>query len=79
MTSQASDPAGNSGVFSSPLLRWARLNYQDGRKLWHAIRGGEIRSICGQIYFNHPRAEFSGTKPVPGKLCKLCVAKLGAA
>lgn len=68
-------PPLSQGQVPPASLRWARLNYSDGSKLWHALRGG-VWSICGQVAFDHPRAEYSQTKPVPGKLCKLCVAKL---
>lgn len=57
-----------------PSLRWARLNYPDSKKLWHATDGHW--SICGHEEFDHPRAEYVESKPERGKLCQLCVAKL---
>lgn len=54
--------------------RWARLNYPDSKKLWHAAVGHQ--AICGHVEFDHPRAEYSESKPERGKLCRRCVAKL---
>jgi hypothetical protein len=57
-------------------IRWARLNYSGGRKLWHTVRKGHVLALCGLVHFDHPRAQFSELKPESGKLCQLCVAKL---
>jgi hypothetical protein len=56
--------------------RWARLNYPQGKKRWHATNGH--RAICGSVEFDHPRAEFSAVKPERGRLCKRCVAILAS-
>ncbi len=59
----------------SDPVRWARLNYPDGKKLWHAA--ADQRALCGRVDFNHPRAEYSESKPERGRLCRFCVARLG--
>jgi hypothetical protein len=56
-----------------PVPRWARLNYPEGKKLWHAAVGRQ--AICGHVDFDHPRAEYSESAP-ERKLCRRCVAKL---
>jgi hypothetical protein len=70
------------GPVCVPAVRWARLNYPEGKKLWHATAGH--RAICGHTRFDHPRAEFRSSQPdasspyeAPVKLCKRCLAKLG--
>lgn len=55
-------------------IRWARLNYADGKKVWHATYG-EL-ALCGAVSLNHPRAEFRDSKPEQ-RLCRRCMAKLG--
>lgn len=58
------------------LLRWARLNYGGKNQRWHVIVGEDPWSICGRQDFNYPRKEFCAW-PKTGKLCRLCVEKLG--
>jgi hypothetical protein len=63
-----------SGPVCVPAVRWARLNYPEGKKLWHAAVGHQ--AICGHVDFDHPRAEYSESKPERGRICRRCVAKL---
>lgn len=75
-------PEGSSNVAATvtprqsaahPSPRWARLNYSESTKIWHATAG--FLAICGHVRFDHPRAEYSDSQP-ERKLCRLCVAKL---
>lgn len=66
------NPAGDSGVFSSPPARWARLKYGGANRPWHILRDG-VLSICGRQSFDYPRREFSIARPLTGKLCGHCL------
>jgi hypothetical protein len=69
------------GSFGGPVcvsapVRWARLCFGGKHQRWHAIDG--LLAFCGRQNFDYPRVEYSDSRPTFGKLCKHCVAKLGA-